>query len=119
MTSTGEAILFWVLAPVCVAGALGLIFARKAVHAALGIRGFDQPLGGLGLGELGDLDPDSPAERLGERGERIAPPAGEHHRGALCVQLAGDGGADAARGAGHQCGPPRQIEHAHASAGHN
>ena len=37
MTSTGEAILFWVLAPVAVAGALGLIFARKAVHAALGM----------------------------------------------------------------------------------
>ncbi|MDT0214169.1 NADH-quinone oxidoreductase subunit J [Rothia sp. ARF10] len=37
MTSTGEAILFWVLAPVAVAGALGLVFARKAVHAALGM----------------------------------------------------------------------------------
>ncbi|MFC7487400.1 NADH-quinone oxidoreductase subunit J [Knoellia sp. CPCC 206453] len=37
MTSTGEAILFWVLAPLAVVGALGLIFARKAVHAALGM----------------------------------------------------------------------------------
>ena len=37
MTTTGEAILFWVLAPVSVAGALGLVFARKAVHAALGM----------------------------------------------------------------------------------
>ncbi|KGN42944.1 NADH-quinone oxidoreductase subunit J [Knoellia aerolata] len=37
MTSTGEAVLFWVLAPLCVVGALGLVFARKAVHAALGM----------------------------------------------------------------------------------
>ncbi|WP_353952748.1 NADH-quinone oxidoreductase subunit J [Knoellia sp. S7-12] len=37
MTSTGEAILFWVLAPLAVIGAMGLIFARKAVHAALGM----------------------------------------------------------------------------------
>ena len=36
MTSGGEAVLFWVLAPVCVLGALGLVFFRKAVHAALG-----------------------------------------------------------------------------------
>ena len=36
MTSGGEAVLFWVLAPISVLGALGLIFARKAVHAALG-----------------------------------------------------------------------------------
>jgi len=37
MTTTGEAILFWILAPMAVAGALGLVFARKAVHAALGM----------------------------------------------------------------------------------
>ena len=36
MTSGGEAVLFWVLAPISVLGALGLSFARKAVHAALG-----------------------------------------------------------------------------------
>lgn len=36
MTSGGEAVLFWVLAPISVLGALGLLFARKAVHAALG-----------------------------------------------------------------------------------
>lgn len=35
MTSTGEAITFWVLGPLMVIGALGLLFARKAVHAAL------------------------------------------------------------------------------------
>lgn len=33
--SGGEALLFWVLGPVCVLGALGLLFARKAVHAAM------------------------------------------------------------------------------------
>lgn len=37
MTSGGEAVLFWVLAPLAIAGSLGLIFARKAVHAALGM----------------------------------------------------------------------------------
>jgi NADH-quinone oxidoreductase subunit J len=37
VTSTGEAVLFWVLGPLSVLGALGLIFARKAVHAALGM----------------------------------------------------------------------------------
>src|SRR6185503_6826587 len=37
MTSGGEAILFWVLAPISVLGALGLLFVRKAVHVALGM----------------------------------------------------------------------------------
>ncbi|WP_392543148.1 NADH-quinone oxidoreductase subunit J [Oryzobacter telluris] len=37
MTSSGEAVLFWVLGPLSVLGALGLVFARKAVHAALGM----------------------------------------------------------------------------------
>jgi NADH-quinone oxidoreductase subunit J len=37
MTGTGEAILFWVLAPVTVLAATGLLFAKKAVHAALGM----------------------------------------------------------------------------------
>jgi len=37
MTSGGEAVLFWILAPVCVLGALGLLFIRKAVHVALGM----------------------------------------------------------------------------------
>jgi NADH-quinone oxidoreductase subunit J len=32
-----EAVLFWVLAPVMVVASLGLLFARKAVHAALGM----------------------------------------------------------------------------------
>jgi NADH-quinone oxidoreductase subunit J len=34
-TGAGEAVLFWVGAIICVAGALGLIFAKKAVHSAL------------------------------------------------------------------------------------
>ncbi|MEO8829840.1 NADH-quinone oxidoreductase subunit J [Lapillicoccus sp.] len=35
MTSTGEAVIFWILAPLMVIAAFGLLFARKAVHAAL------------------------------------------------------------------------------------
>jgi NADH-quinone oxidoreductase subunit J len=35
-TGTSEAVLFWILAPITVFGALGLIFAKKAVHAAMG-----------------------------------------------------------------------------------
>ncbi len=34
---SAETVLFWVLAPLMVLAALGLIFARKAVHAALGM----------------------------------------------------------------------------------
>lgn len=34
-TSTGEAVLFWILAVIAVAGALGMVCARKAVHSAL------------------------------------------------------------------------------------
>jgi len=34
-TGAGEAVLFWVGAIICVAGALGLIFCKKAVHSAL------------------------------------------------------------------------------------
>jgi NADH-quinone oxidoreductase subunit J len=37
VTSTAEAVGFWVLAPIAVLAALGLLFARKAVHAALGV----------------------------------------------------------------------------------
>ncbi|WP_411285337.1 NADH-quinone oxidoreductase subunit J [Lapillicoccus sp.] len=35
MTSTGEAVIFWILGPLMVLAALGLLFARKAVHAAI------------------------------------------------------------------------------------
>ncbi|GGK35421.1 NADH-quinone oxidoreductase subunit J [Nocardia camponoti] len=34
-TSTGEAVLFWVLAPITVLGALGMVTAAKAVHSAV------------------------------------------------------------------------------------
>ena len=37
MAGTGEQVLFWVLGPLAVIGALGLVFAKKAVHAALGM----------------------------------------------------------------------------------
>jgi NADH-quinone oxidoreductase subunit J len=33
--STGEAIMFWILGPVALAGAIGMIFARNAVHSAM------------------------------------------------------------------------------------
>jgi NADH-quinone oxidoreductase subunit J len=33
--SSGEAIAFWILGPLALAGALGMIFARNAVHSAL------------------------------------------------------------------------------------
>ncbi|MBF6220704.1 NADH-quinone oxidoreductase subunit J [Nocardia abscessus] len=33
--STGEAVQFWILAPLAVLGALGMVFAPKAVHSAL------------------------------------------------------------------------------------
>src|SRR4051794_10340963 len=35
MRSEGLMIAFWILAPIMVAAALGLLFSRKAVHAAL------------------------------------------------------------------------------------
>jgi NADH-quinone oxidoreductase subunit J len=37
VTSTTEAAFFWVLAPVAALAALALVFARKAVHAAIGM----------------------------------------------------------------------------------
>ncbi len=38
-TSSGEAVLFWVLAPLMVIGALGLLFSRRTVHVAVSIAG--------------------------------------------------------------------------------
>jgi NADH-quinone oxidoreductase subunit J len=35
LVSTGEAIVFWVLGPLALAGALGMVLARNAVHSAL------------------------------------------------------------------------------------
>lgn len=34
-TGTGEAVQFWILAPLAVIGALGMVFAAKAVHSAI------------------------------------------------------------------------------------
>ncbi|MBL7496071.1 NADH-quinone oxidoreductase subunit J [Frankia sp. CNm7] len=34
-TSTGEALTFWIIAPIAVIGALGMVLARSAVHGAL------------------------------------------------------------------------------------
>lgn len=34
-TSTGEAVVFWLLAPVAVLASVGMLFSRKAVHSAL------------------------------------------------------------------------------------
>ena len=36
-TTTGEAVLFWVVAPIMVLASLGLLLARKTVHAAMSI----------------------------------------------------------------------------------
>ncbi|MEV5241262.1 NADH-quinone oxidoreductase subunit J [Streptomyces cinnamoneus] len=38
-TSTGEAVQFWILAVVAVAGALGAVLMKKAVHSALSLAG--------------------------------------------------------------------------------
>jgi NADH-quinone oxidoreductase subunit J len=35
LVSAGEAVAFWILGPVALAGALGMVFARNAVHSAL------------------------------------------------------------------------------------
>jgi NADH-quinone oxidoreductase subunit J len=35
VVTTGEAVAFWVLGPLALAGALGMLFARNAVHSAL------------------------------------------------------------------------------------
>lgn len=35
VVSTGEAVVFWVLGPLTLVGALGMVFARNAVHSAL------------------------------------------------------------------------------------
>ena len=32
---TGEAVVFWVLGPIALAGALGMVLSRNAVHSAL------------------------------------------------------------------------------------
>ena len=39
VVTTGEAITFWVLGPLALLGALGMVFARNAVHSALALVG--------------------------------------------------------------------------------
>src|SRR3954452_15091435 len=34
---TGEAVTFWILAPIAVLGAIGMVWARNAVHSALSL----------------------------------------------------------------------------------
>ena len=43
----GEAVAFWILGPVALAGALGMVFARNAVHSALCLAGTMLSLGML------------------------------------------------------------------------
>jgi NADH-quinone oxidoreductase subunit J len=50
-----ETVLFWVLAPQMVVAALGLLFARKAVHAALGMAVVMVSLGGIYLVQDADF----------------------------------------------------------------
>ena len=47
----GEAIAFWILGPVALAGALGTVFARNAVHSALCLAGTMLTLGFLYLAQ--------------------------------------------------------------------
>ncbi len=47
VVSTGEAIAFWVLGPLALAGALGMVFARNAVHCALMLAAAMLSLGAL------------------------------------------------------------------------
>jgi NADH-quinone oxidoreductase subunit J len=55
MISGGEVVLFWVLAPLSVMGALGLVFAKKAVHAALGMAMVMVNLGVLYIAQNADF----------------------------------------------------------------
>ncbi len=52
---SAETVMFWVLGPVMVLAALGLIFARKAVHAALGMAVVMVGLGGIYLVQDADF----------------------------------------------------------------
>src|ERR1700748_2930760 len=45
--STGEAVTFWILGPIALLGALGMVFARNAVHSALFLALAMLSLGGL------------------------------------------------------------------------
>ncbi|HLS45435.1 MAG TPA: NADH-quinone oxidoreductase subunit J [Ornithinicoccus sp.] len=53
--SGGEALLFWVLGPAMVLGALGLLFAHKAVHAAISMAGVMVGLGILYIAQYAEF----------------------------------------------------------------
>ncbi|HET8600868.1 MAG TPA: NADH-quinone oxidoreductase subunit J [Segeticoccus sp.] len=55
MTGAGEAALFWILAPLSVLGALGLLFAKKAVHAAISVAAVMIILGIFYIAEKADF----------------------------------------------------------------
>ena len=46
-----EAVAFWILGPIALAGALGMVFARNAVHSALCLAGTMLSLGFLYMGQ--------------------------------------------------------------------
>jgi len=50
-----ESVMFWVLAPIMVLASLGLLFARKAVHAALGVAVVMVSLGVIYLAQDADF----------------------------------------------------------------
>ncbi len=52
---SAETVLFWILAPIMVIAALGLVFARKAVHAALGMALVMVSLGAIYLAQDADF----------------------------------------------------------------
>lgn len=55
MTGTGEAVMFWIVAPLMVLAALGLVFARRAVYAALSLVFVMILLGSLYLAHRADF----------------------------------------------------------------
>jgi hypothetical protein len=76
--------------------------------SAAGTSGLDRVL----VGEVRLHEVNALAERRGEFVEGRPAGAGERHRRALRMERAGDGAADAARGAGHEGLAAGQIEHA-------
>ena len=46
-SNTGEAVGFWILAPIAVLGAIAMVLAKKAVHAALFLAAVMLSLAGL------------------------------------------------------------------------
>ena len=55
MTSSGEAVFFWISSIVCVLAALGLVFARKAVYAAMSMAVIMVNLGSIYLAQGADF----------------------------------------------------------------